>query len=740
MDTKAKRLFQQKKYSHLSRLDDKKLWDADLDNLALYYFVLDANAINKDKEFNEIVNRLGNESEAYLYLGGIAQNLFTLTDDIGQAEYFYRKSVEKNPDNLLALWSLFTYTRDARVFYDALTKSYKEDNIIIINDSISYREGWLVDANFSVQEWKKIKDIFEDHRFGNTASDILTLCYYYLGDYDKGLKILEKCEWPDLEILYLYRNKGLIDDQLILKKHFYQKNLNLNVTAQDVYENIKIKNSTSLKTKLKSAFEAEMYSDVVDIYEKLEEKDRNSTLKLYHIVSTILMGSQPDIRLVESVEKDGFNIAISKPSIQYQLYCAYLILKERDSLLKILEKSNQNLHHVEMYGIYKNIITRFGDKYFFDFCHYNKLKEMMDETRDIFNNAYNNQELTDLQERQDELSEIEIIRLASLLISKNCNLDVASELLEGINRSSTSINILGYIAEQRGDDEKAHKLYQEAFELMTNYGENNEVIMRSYLKSRLKVSGEKINNEHDKLIKKYNKTITNHFPYTFRLTEKDSLYKYYPFNEYTLDALMNSYFYMASETQLNDPIELPYDNLINGNDNQLLRPEFKLSSLSQNSNSMLMWSHYAQNHTGIMVEYVFSGDLPEGVGIDKVQYEHTLKRYNEKGLFLFNQYMLTKNDDWAYEKEVRLFGYNREKVYYEAYRYPNKITDKANAYIRSITLGYKFQESTIKLITTIISELNRNRHSFLPKIELKKSRISEGNFFELDYETIDYDI
>jgi len=150
---------------------------------------------------------------------------------------------------------------------------------------------------------------------------------------------------------------------------------------------------------------------------------------------------------------------------------------------------------------------------------------------------------------------------------------------------------------------------------------------------------------------------------------------------------------------------------------------------------MLMWSHYAEEHSGLMIEYCFEGALPDGVGIEKVQYPHVAERFLKKDKYIFNQYMLTKNKDWAYEKEVRLFGYNRDKVYYEARTYPKR-TSNAAAYIKSITVGYKFPDSTIKLIQSIVSTLNESRNKTLPQIVLRRAKLSENNFFDLEYEEI----
>ncbi|WP_240798974.1 DUF2971 domain-containing protein, partial [Vibrio sp. F13] len=72
-----------------------------------------------------------------------------------------------------------------------------------------------------------------------------------------------------------------------------------------------------------------------------------------------------------------------------------------------------------------------------------------------------------------------------------------------------------------------------------------------------------------------------------------------------------------------------------------------------------------------MVEYWFGGEFPCGVGVEKVNYVDESKRNLEKDLYVFNQYLLTKNKDWSYEDEVRIFTNVKEKINFESFEYPN---------------------------------------------------------------------
>ncbi len=117
------------------------------------------------------------------------------------------------------------------------------------------------------------------------------------------------------------------------------------------------------------------------------------------------------------------------------------------------------------------------------------------------------------------------------------------------------------------------------------------------------------------------------------------LYKYSPFNLNTLDSLINQYFYLPQKNQLNDPIEMPAISGI-GPDH-LIDSDYRICSFSKNQNSMLMWSHYTENHQGIMVEYQFCSGIPNGFGIGRIKYTNGEKRKMDQDKYIFNQYLLT---------------------------------------------------------------------------------------------------
>ena len=83
---------------------------------------------------------------------------------------------------------------------------------------------------------------------------------------------------------------------------------------------------------------------------------------------------------------------------------------------------------------------------------------------------------------------------------------------------------------------------------------------------------------------------------------------------------------------------------------------WKLYCLTPFPDSTLMWSHYADNHKGICLE--FSTDHSLFGSAQEVQYLSSYPRWNPQGLTDITRphLLLTKSSDWSYENEYRIIG------------------------------------------------------------------------------------
>lgn len=740
MDFQVKQDFKYKRFSRLEYLNQKESWDDDKYNLGLYYFLLESKEKQTDIAFNKILSAKGDYASAYNYLGDVASKLFDEREDRDIPAYYYEQALTYSDTNSDSHWGLYCSTRDPLHFFQSIVIDYEcEEFQKITHKMYNFYSAYLIDAVLSQKDWKLLKSICLDDRVDGQKESLL-ICYFHLEEFEDGVKLLNSEGYVSREIIDLYRKKECIDEETFLNTIRYYERLKLIGTPELAYEEIKKeakkgKQNPTQEVIIKYAFEAKVYNDVIDLVEGLLAKDKHhfsaNILKLYHSLSSLYLGFALNENFERDVNsKNYFADTRSEDDKQsLPLYLVYLILNNMKKLESLLEKRD-NLHELTHYALYNDIKANLSHESLIGHYLYNPL---VDSLQKLKNQWCRKQVENKLKSAQDENLAPE--EIAPLLMDKG-EYNEALNILSDLKPSMSVNNLLGVCFEHIGDWGAALKHSKLALEAMLSSGEKNATIISNYLYC-LNKSGNLIDSEqYESYVELFNQALTEDFmPHRFLNDNGHSLFKYYPFNKFTLDALVNGYFYLASADQLNDPLELPYENLTKGKEFVVLKPDFRLSSFSHNENSMLMWSHYAENHTGLMIEYCFEGNLPSGVGIEKVQYLHAEERFMEKDKYLFNQYMLIKNKDWDYEKEVRLFGYKTDKVYYEKLSYPERSTN-ASAYVKSITVGYKFPESSIKLIHSIISTLNESRNKNLPKIILRRAKLSNNNFFDLEYEDI----
>lgn len=127
---------------------------------------------------------------------------------------------------------------------------------------------------------------------------------------------------------------------------------------------------------------------------------------------------------------------------------------------------------------------------------------------------------------------------------------------------------------------------------------------------------------------------------------------------YFLDILIFKRLYLASYSELNDPMEGAF-RIQNGVDVSwlsLLRSEknnIHICSLSKTYNSILMWSHYADSHKGCCIELEVTSKT--GIKETPVQYVDKIEavycnNYKEEAYLILSR----KLKCWDYEKEVRI--------------------------------------------------------------------------------------
>ena len=154
------------------------------------------------------------------------------------------------------------------------------------------------------------------------------------------------------------------------------------------------------------------------------------------------------------------------------------------------------------------------------------------------------------------------------------------------------------------------------------------------------------------------------------------LYKYEIIDDKRLEALENNEIWFSNPDKLNDPFDSygvcfdknaadkkDIEGYIEG-----LRDNIKVCCFSEELNSMPMWAHYADNHTGICIEYDFSKldyddkfskyIFPIRYRREKYDITEFLRKVFEENaeerMYLLFFLMQIKHLSWNYEKEWRI--------------------------------------------------------------------------------------
>ena len=219
------------------------------------------------------------------------------------------------------------------------------------------------------------------------------------------------------------------------------------------------------------------------------------------------------------------------------------------------------------------------------------------------------------------------------------------------------------------------------------------------------------------------------------LSTPTSLYKYHSLSENSMDSLINSYLYATHPMKFNDIFDC-HENLIDFDDNNFIRKflspvmsdfeiedrlkndinelkrsvsfNFKLIqygdwgivSLTENINSILMWSYYS-NHKGFTIEFDYRQFPFEYYGPFPINYQKELTPLSikENHICICVLYQATtKSIEWQHEKEWRIFILPPlgEKLKTDGYKNISTFGDHNRKFyypiqsIKSITFGNRF--------------------------------------------------
>ncbi|WP_264875397.1 DUF2971 domain-containing protein [Vibrio agarivorans] len=729
-----------KDHSNLSFLED--CYKNKDKYIGYYYFSLDIKGQCTKEVFNEIVENFGGTSNAYSYLGDIALSTFNYFHTYHIAAGFYRNAIELDRKNASAHHGLYICTGELFHAISAIKlyrskKDSKSLEQLLGRLNILYKDT----ANLEQVDWELLRDCLIDSNC-LFKECILVLTYFYLNKPDKGLSIIEKSQQISLGYIEPYVEAGLLSKEVALTKvHDFEIDNLLDGDDILAYKECLRRQSPENEDApsneiIKRAFRAKFYEDVISLFEKCHKSKNKSSLYFEsyakYILSKLTLGLDIHPNLISYANK----IAEIHQKINTPLFYAMQTKIAICKIKRYISKTQKIEFSIQHDLTYKQAIKHLSKPKLIEHNLYSTLRNELDELKNDWEERYIECTYNKAKEQHSkENSTFSIEYLSSLAIQSNKYEDAITEILNFYSCSKptmTSENSLGVCYQNIGELEQAYMHYKSAIELMYASRDKDHVIISNFVNISKVLNVEISDIDLERYSRDFNSSIINSFQWnTFTSERISTLFKYFPLNINTIDAISNGYLYFPNKEQLNDPIEMP--SLTDLSHPNLISSDYRICSFSNNENSMLMWSHYAQEHQGVMIEYWFGGELPDGVGISQVKYTHNSKRNIEKDLYIFNQYILTKNNEWAYEEEVRLFTNLSSKVFYQSYSYPHQDRSKINARIVSITMGYKFDEQKKPLLARIVDAINSTRPEYEPKVMIREAYVSESDIFSVKY-------
>ncbi len=149
------------------------------------------------------------------------------------------------------------------------------------------------------------------------------------------------------------------------------------------------------------------------------------------------------------------------------------------------------------------------------------------------------------------------------------------------------------------------------------------------------------------------------------------------------------------------------------------RKRFKIACFSDCYNEILMWSHYADKHSGICIGFDFPHRYADKFIMCPVKYLNELNALDGKtdNLRIIMYWLTTKSIRWQYEHEIRAISKSKTSEKHELINFDAQ-------YVKEIIFGCNV--SNLKIFNAI-RKLKKNNLVF-EKVVFKRMRIDETNF------------
>ena len=269
------------------------------------------------------------------------------------------------------------------------------------------------------------------------------------------------------------------------------------------------------------------------------------------------------------------------------------------------------------------------------------------------------------------------------------------------------------------------------------------------LKNKINIDENSIIKNNKKII---NKAIQDNFytqNYYFEI-KNNSLYNYTKVNKDTLRSILNNTLWCSNTKNFNDPVDPYIRNFRKEQQNKFydyLLDKIKIACLTTHNDNTLMWSHYAEKHQGICIEYDINkifNEKNDKILIKKISYNKKMISYDtfmnkerksinivlidNKTIDNITDLFTIKSKEWEYEDEYRILFYDEK----------NKNTNGTliNLPIKSICFGVQTSKEDKELVYNVveyINKKNRNKNGKKYKrIKLYQAELDDNELFKIN--------
>lgn len=279
------------------------------------------------------------------------------------------------------------------------------------------------------------------------------------------------------------------------------------------------------------------------------------------------------------------------------------------------------------------------------------------------------------------------------------------------------------------DNSEIEDSFNKFLDIINNHLNNkNFQISYDIFRLLLPIKNKLNNEEYEEII---DKMLTNDFSIKIKCDiENNSLYNYTSININTIKSILNEQLWLSHTNSFNDPVDPSIKQFKKyKEDYDYLLDSIKIGCLTTKNDNTLMWSHYADKHRGICIEYDI-GKIYEkdNLIINKVNYNIpiiTNKSIADNEILEIDninrliELFSIKSNEWKYEKEYRILYYDKER---------KKDGVLIDCPIKSICFGTETSEDDKNLIYEIVKNKKGNQ------IEFKEAKFKQDKLFEINIE------